>query len=210
LIEKAMPGADSGLTRPSLLLRIRDAADSDSWSEFADVYGPLVRAYCRRWGLQDADARDVEQEVLAQVSRSIAAFEYEPARGRFRDWLGTVTRRKIARLLERSKDRRGTGGDDANARLAALEASGTDPEWTSDFHARILETAFARVRPCFEASTWDAFARVWADGQPAARVADETGLSIDSVYAAKSRVLKRLREEVLSLAEDLPLSLPTP
>ncbi len=203
-----MPGADAA-TKPSLLLRIRDAADSASWSDFAEVYGPLIRSYCRRWGLQEADSRDVEQEVLAQVARSIAAFEYEPARGRFRDWLGTITRRKIAQFcVARAKGGRALGGEEPDARLAALDAPGDDPEWTAAFHAQILETALARVRPSFEAPTWEAFARVWADGRPAPEVAEGLGMTIDSVYAAKSRILKRLREEVLSLAEDLPQALP--
>src|ERR1700677_3207436 len=87
-------------TRPSLLLRIRDADDSDSWADFAKVYGPVIRGYCRLRGLQEADADDVSQEVLAQVTRSIGSFDYEPGRGRFRDWLGAVTRNKIVRFLE--------------------------------------------------------------------------------------------------------------
>jgi RNA polymerase sigma-70 factor (ECF subfamily) len=62
-------------TRPSLLLRIRDSADTEAWRQFADLYARVVYGYCRRRGLQDADAADVTQEVLAQVARSIRSFE---------------------------------------------------------------------------------------------------------------------------------------
>ena len=79
-----MPMSDSRATKPSLLLRIRDAGDSSSWGEFAAIYGPIIRGYCLRRGLQEADTADVSQEVLAQVMRSIGSFEYEPGRGRFR------------------------------------------------------------------------------------------------------------------------------
>lgn len=85
-------------TRPSLLLRIlriRDSADAEAWRQFADLYARVICGYCRRRGLQDADAADVTQEVLAQAARSIRSFEYSPERGRFRGWLGTVTHSKI-------------------------------------------------------------------------------------------------------------------
>src|SRR5882762_6857982 len=82
-------------TRPSLLLRIKDAQDDDAWTTFVEVYAPLVYRYCRRNGLQDSDSADVAQEVLAQVARSIRQFEYDPGRGRFRDWLGAVIHSKL-------------------------------------------------------------------------------------------------------------------
>ena len=72
---------DPRATKPSLLLRIRDAGDSASWNEFAEIYGPVIRSYCRRRGLQPTDADDVVQEILAQVARSIGTFEYEPGAG---------------------------------------------------------------------------------------------------------------------------------
>jgi RNA polymerase sigma factor (sigma-70 family) len=195
---------DPRATKPSLLLRIRDAADSASWNEFAEIYGPVIRSYCRRRGLQPTDADDVVQEILGQVVRSIGTFEYEPARGRFRDWLGTVTRNRITRFFE-SKGREGSViGNDATAQL---ESCAEDPEWTANLHARILEVALVRIRVGFETATWDAFERVWCVGLPAPEVARGLGMTIDAVYKAKSRVLRRLREEVLSLADDLPLTL---
>lgn len=199
-----MPASDPHATRPSLLLRLRDAGDSGSWDEFAAVYGPVIRGYCRRRGLQEADADDVGQEVLAQVARAIHSFEYQPARGRFRDWLGTVTRNKIARFLEV----RGRGGRAAPACPAdELATRGDDPAWSAEFHARVLEVALGRIRGAFEATTWEAFERIWGQGRRAPEVAGELGLTIDAAYAAKSRVLRRLREEVLALADDLPLGL---
>ncbi len=195
---------DPRATKPSLLLRIRDAGDSASWNEFAEVYGPIIRGYCRRRGLQPTDADDVAQEILVQVARSIGTFEYEPVRGRFRDWLGTVTRHKITRYFE-SKGRENSAiGHDKSAQL---EASAEDPEWTANLHARILEVALVRIRVGFEPSTWNAFERIWCVGLPAPEVARTLGMTIDAVYAAKSRVLRRLREEVLLLADDLPLAL---
>ena len=204
------PSHDANATKPSLLLRIRDTGDVSSWGDFAEVYGPIIRGYCQRRHLQEADASDIAQEVLAQVARSIGAFDYEPGRGRFRDWLGTITRNKIARFFEAlDRSPRPAGGNQPSG-FEAIDPNGDDLEWTAEFHANILQTALARIRADFAATTWAAFQRVWCDDQPALDVAHELGQTIDSVYAAKSRVLRRLREEVLSLAEDLPLLAPRP
>jgi RNA polymerase sigma-70 factor (ECF subfamily) len=189
-------------TRPSLLLRLRDPADADSWQTFVTVYAPLVYGYCRRHGAQHADAEDVAQQVLARVSQAIRDFCYDRERGRFRDWLGTVTRHELARHLGRQERAgRGAGGDD---RLAEVPAPEADGDWDAAFRARVLEAALERVRPHFGEPVWRAFEGVWRQGRPAPEVAAELGLPIDAVYSAKSRVLKRLREEILLLAEDVP------
>lgn len=198
--------SDPQPTRPSLLLRIRDAGDAASWEDFAAVYGPIIRGYCRRRGLQEADAADMGQEVLSQVARSIAGFEYLPARGRFRDWLGRVTRNKITRFFE-IRGREGSALETDNP-SALLEDSGEDAEWSAEYHSRILKVALERIRDDFENKTWEAFERIWCSDCPAPEVARTLGMTIDSVYAAKSRVLRRLRMEVLALADDLPGVLP--
>ena len=200
-----MNDPDARSTRPSLLLRIRDPGDAMSWHSFTEIYEPLIRGFCRGRGLQEADAADVGQEVLAQVAHSIRSFQYEPGRGRFRDWLGTVTRRKIARFVAaRDRGDRAVGGEWADGHFEATESPEADTEWTSAFHDRILRVALARVRHDFEPTTWNAFERIWLDDCPAAETAAALGLTIDAVYAAKSRVLKRLREEAVAMADDLP------
>ncbi|HKI37474.1 MAG TPA: sigma-70 family RNA polymerase sigma factor [Gemmataceae bacterium] len=192
--------SSSSDTRPSLLLRIRDPRDAAAWQTFVDVYAPLVYAHCRRKGLQEADASDVTQEVLTEVAHSIAGFRYDPQRGRFRDWLGTLTRYRLAHFF--GGRRPAAQGDE---RLEQVPAPEADAEWTAEFHTRLLQVALERARPHFEATTWRAFELAWLEGRPAADVADAVGLPIEKVYVAKSRALKALREIILELAEDLPL-----
>ena len=190
-------------TPPSLLLQIRDVHDTGSWRTFVDVYAPLVHRYCRRRGLQDADAADVCQEVLAQVACSIRTFEYQPERGRFRDWLGQVTRSKLGRFVHKQGQReRGLGGSVDPEKLDAVVGAEVDAEWTDEFNARVLRVSLERIRPDFAANTWQAFALVWLDNRPAREVARELNMAVAEVYVAKSRVLKRLRQEVLHLAEN--------
>jgi RNA polymerase sigma-70 factor (ECF subfamily) len=194
-------------TRPSLLVRIRDAADDGAWRTFVQTYAPLLYRWCRRQGLQDADAADVSQEALLQVARGIRTFEYQPQRGRFRDWLGTVLRRRLIRFWEQQGRRAVTGAELEQAGEHPGEAA-AGPEWDAEFNAQLLRVALERVRPELEASTWQVFELTWLDGRPAAEAAERAGLSLPAVYAAKHRVLKRLEEEVLHLAEDLPRFVP--
>src|SRR5262245_43958832 len=144
-------GPDS-VTRPSLLLRLRDARDDQSWATFVDVYGPLVFGHCRRRSLQHADAEDVTQKVFAQVSLAIRRFEYDPQAGRFRDWLGTIVRNEVNRFL-RKQSRDGANSIEALDQVEARQ----DSAWNEDFHAHILQEALKRTRPHFEADTWRAF-----------------------------------------------------
>jgi RNA polymerase sigma-70 factor (ECF subfamily) len=196
-------------TRRSLLVRLRDLQDAESWRAFVDLYAPLIFRYCRRQGLQEADAADVGQEVLAQVARSIRTFEYRPEQGRFRDWLGAVTRSRLSRAVgRRGPQARGTAGDDAPDWLSEMGTAAADPEWTSAFNNHVLQAALAQARPHFEEATWRAFELVWLHDRSAAAAADELGVPIAAVYVAKSRVLKALRAEVLALAEDVPHLVP--
>jgi RNA polymerase sigma factor (sigma-70 family) len=192
-------------TRPSLLIRIRDPRDGDAWETFVDTYLPMIYHYARRMGLQDADAADVSQEVLVEVARCIRAFEYQPGRGRFRNWLGVLVRRRVYRFLKKKDqgaaelDEEGPHGPESNA---------SDVEWTDEFNTRILDMAMARARPHFEPATWRAFEAVWLENRRASDVAAELNEPIEVIYTSKSRVLKRLEEEVRILAEDVPQLVP--
>ena len=198
-------GPESALhTHPSLLLRIRDAQDAASWRTFVDTYAPLVYPFGRQRGLQDADA-DLAQEVMVEAARCLRTFAYQPERGRFRDWLGTLTRRKLSRFFARQR----RPETEAVEEIAVEPGSSPpDPEWVDEFNARVLRVALDRIRPHFEAPTWRAFERVWLDNQPAAVVAGELATPLETIYLAKSRVLKRLREEVQMLADDIPHCIP--
>jgi RNA polymerase sigma factor (sigma-70 family) len=194
----------SAHTRPSLLLRVRDARDTEAWQSFVDTYAPLVYRYARRRGLQDADAADLAQEVLLETARCLRSFVYQPERGRFRDWLGALTHRKLARFWARRKREAALTSEEPVEEVCDQSAAPPpDAEWTEAFNAQVLQAALERVRPCFEPPTWRAFAGVWLNSRPAPEVADELNVPIEAVYLAKSRVLKRLREEVVLLAEDL-------
>src|SRR3954467_4923767 len=95
--------ASSPQTRPSLLVRIRDAGDRAAWLQFVEIYAPLVYRFARQRGLQDADAADLAQEVLQAVAAAGRRLEYDPARGTFRGWLFTVARNRLHNFLARRR-----------------------------------------------------------------------------------------------------------
>jgi RNA polymerase sigma-70 factor (ECF subfamily) len=195
--------AAESVTRPSLLLRIRNPHDSEAWTAFVDFYGPLVYRYCRLRGLQDADAAEVTQEVFLQVHQSIRTFEYQPERGRFRNWLGTVTRHKLYRFQK--KGVAAVSSAQVLSEMDSSEAVGSvesETQWTEAFNAHLLRSALTRIRPHFTDSTWKAFVSLWLENRPASQVARELEQPVEVVYRSKSRVLQRLQAEVQQLAED--------
>ena len=71
--------SDVPTTRPSLLLRMRDAKDHEAWHTFVELYAPLVYRFARKRGLQDADAADLTQDVLRSVAGAMKDGKYDPA-----------------------------------------------------------------------------------------------------------------------------------
>ena len=197
--------SDPPPTRPSLLARIRDPRDGAAWGEFVDIYGPLVYDYGRRRGLQDADAADLTQDVLRAVAATADRFAYDPARGAFRSWLFTVTRRKFLDSARRRRPGdRGTADTDAHRRLEAEEVASSDRgdegedgiEWDGAFRQRLLDWAAGNIRDEFRPATWQAFWLCAVEGRPPREASASLGMSVGAVYAAKCRVLARLREEI--------------
>jgi RNA polymerase sigma-70 factor (ECF subfamily) len=190
-------------TRASLLVRLRDPRDGAAWTEFVDLYAPLVYGYARKQGLQDADAADLCQDVLAAVAAAIGRLEYDPRRGSFRGWLFTLVRRKLSNWRRARRSRPQAGGEPHSERLLAecRAPDGAEAEWEAEWQRRLFAWACGQVRRDVTDATWQAFWRTFMDGEPSKRVAGDLGLSVAAVYLARSRVLARLRDLVRSAEE---------
>src|SRR5262245_32084865 len=130
-------------TSPSLLGRLREApADQAAWAQFVERYAPRVYAWCRQWGLQEADAEDVTQDVLTLLSDRMRRFQYDPE-GSFRGWLRTVTHHAWADFLaRRARAGRGSGDSQALERLQAVEArDDLAGRLEAEFDSELLERA---------------------------------------------------------------------
>jgi RNA polymerase sigma-70 factor (ECF subfamily) len=191
------------VTRASLLLRLRDQQDGAAWTQFVDVYGPLVYHYARRRGLQDADAADLTQEVLRSVAQAMRRFHYDRARGNFRGWLFTATRHELARFRAGVQRHPQAGVSDIDRLLEDQQAaSGTErDEWDREFDQGLFDWAAQQVRGEVQGPTWEAFWRTAVEHVGPREVADALGMSVGAVYVAKSRVLARLRAVIEEVQE---------
>ena len=194
--------AEAPLTRATLLVRLKDPRDTVAWSEFVDLYGPVVYGFARKRGLQDSDAADMVQEVLRSVARNADRMEYDPKKGTFRGWLYTVTRNKIYNFLTSQKRRPRAAGDvSSQERLEALAdpSNQSEADWELEYQRRLSRKAIDRVKHEFQPATWQAFVGTAVEGRQALEVGQALKMSPGAVYVAKSRVLARLRDEVQKL-----------
>lgn len=197
---------DSPATRSSLLVRLRDSRDAQAWSEFVDLYAPLVYRFGCKQGLQDADAADLAQDTLRAVAGAIGKFEDDPRHGSFRGWLFTIVRNRLSDFLaKRSRHERGSGD---TAMLDRLEQepdrqAELSKEWDLVHERQLLLTASERIRGQFEEKTWQAFWRTTVDGASGKDVAGALDMTVAAVYLAKSRVMARLKHAVRQLQAEV-------
>jgi RNA polymerase sigma-70 factor (ECF subfamily) len=195
---------ESQSTSSTLLLRAA-RHDADAWRRLSELYGPLVFGWARRWGLQASDAGDLVQSVFLAVHRSVGSFRKEGPHGSFRGWLFTIARNKFRdQLRERSGEPQAAGGTAAHLALQAaaddLACSVLD-ESSHREQAWLVRRAVELMQTDFEERTWRAFLLTAVEGKSVLEVAAELGLSADSVYQARSRVLRRLRQELEGLLD---------
>ena len=82
-------------TRPSLLIRLKDQGDQAAWTEFVEVYRPVICRLAASRGMQNADAEDLAQQVLTSLAKAIGRWQDDPQRARFRTWLRRVANNAI-------------------------------------------------------------------------------------------------------------------
>lgn len=206
------PKSDDPLpTRLSLLARVKDVEDSESWAEFFRTYERMVRGLARQRGLTEDEADDVAQEVFRRVAKTIHDFERGPYAGSFRKWLGRLTRwRADDKLRERRRApipvSSTTGPDDPDP----VESLSTDDDPARAFEAEarkyILETLIKRLEAQVPSRDLQIFQLITIEGMAPDAVAEMFGLKRSHVYVLKHRILEKLKVEArkLPLGPDAP------
>jgi RNA polymerase sigma-70 factor (ECF subfamily) len=183
------------VTHATLLARLAGGAEPAAWQDFLARYGDLIRSFGRRQGLQPADCDDALQDVLLILTRSMPGFSYDPTRGKFRSYLKTITLHAIYK--RRLKNRGGVTLEavDEATRLAATDDA-VEQDWETEWRSYHVRQAMRTIAVEFNGVDRRAFERYAMAGGDAASVASECGLSVDQVYQAKSRIMKRLTQLV--------------
>jgi RNA polymerase sigma-70 factor (ECF subfamily) len=206
--DNIFPGrsADEPPTISSGLLKAVVANDRDAWMRLSAKFGPLVYYWCRVRGLQTSDAEDVVQEVFQALVRRIGDFRRDRTGSTFRGWLKTITCHKVGDFIRKCRgEQAAVRAGDASAHAAADEATDENAvesaEETSVETQLLYQRVLALIRGEFDERSWEAFRRVVVDEAAPKDVAAELDMTVNSVYLAKSRILRRVRDEFQEMLE---------
>ncbi len=190
-------------TQSSLMLRLRDPQDQQAWSVFVSIYEPLILRVMRKRGLQDADARDLTQQVIVNVMGAVERWQPDGHAASFRRWLFTIARKLSLQFIQRvtpehGPARHGAGGSDMLELLNGLP----EPEhrtvkaFDEDYRDSVFHWAAEQVRSEFREPVWRAFWRTCVLNESIADVAEELGMTVGYVYVSRSRIITRLRQTI--------------
>lgn len=183
-------------TPGSLIERLRQPGDEEAWRRFVRLYTPLLFHWAGRAGVAASEAGDLVQDVLLTLVQKLPTFQYDPSKS-FRGWLRTVTLNKWRERCRRA----GLPAEHRGVDLAALPGPSDEAFWEVEYRQHLARRALQLMQSDFEERTWKAFWQHVVDRQPAANVAAALGMSPKAVYLAKSRVLRRLRQELAGLLD---------
>ena len=178
-------------TPPSLFSRLRDGHDSSAWRELDERYRELILRYAQGRGLQSADAEDVRQLVMLQLTRCIDRFAYQPSRGTFRSYLGAMVRHAISR----QRAARHRTAEVFDVELLDRIVTESDDEWDRQWRQHHYRLAMAHVRTTSSPQTMAIFEALLAD-EPVADIAARQGTTAANIYKVKQRMRERLRERI--------------
>lgn len=201
-----MPAVPDALipTRRSLLIRLKNLDDQESWKDFFDTYAKLIYGVAIKAGLSDTEAQEVVQETIIAVSKNIGGFEYDRAKGTFKSWLLHTARWRITDQLRRRHP--GAAGfrheQDKTARTATIEripdpaGPELDAIWDAEWEKHIFEGAIARVKTQIKAKQYQIFDLYVIKQWPVERIVRTLGVSVGQVYLAKYRVTRLITKEI--------------
>jgi len=205
MIRDSLPGRSPPPTRSSLLVRLKNWGDEESWHEFYKIYEKLIYETALRAGLRNVEAQEVVQETLLSVAKKIAGFDYDPQVGSFKGWLLQITRRRIVDQLRKRRP-------EASPAPAANGSSGleqlSDPIsrleslWNEEWHQALLDMARAVVKRKVGLKQYRMFDLYVLQQMPLKKVTRTLGVNAAQVYMAKYRITRLLKKELPNLEEE--------
>jgi RNA polymerase sigma-70 factor (ECF subfamily) len=211
-----LPAEDLIPTRYSLLSRLQNWDDQDSWRDFFDTYWRLIYSIAIKSGLSDAEAQDVVQETILCAARDISKFKRDPAAGSFKGWLRNLTRWRIIDQLRKRRpnqpDSRGLPGERLPPpgldEIPSPDMDGLQKMWEAERQSSLIGAAVQRIKHRVKEEHFQIFELCVLRQWPAGRVAQTLEINLARVYLAKHRVLTLVKKEVLSLENNGTVSPP--
>lgn len=191
-------------TRYTLLSRLQNWNDDESWKDFFNTYWHLIYSVARKSGLTDVEAQDVVQETVISVAKHIHKFRLDRKLGSFKGWLRNLTRWRIADQLRKrtrlaSESEHSEAGEPLPDFLPELPEQSSDPKWDEEWRANLLQAAIDRVKLQIREEQYQIFDLVVLRQWPVSRVTSTLGVSAARVYLAKHRVAALIKKEVRTL-----------
>ena len=184
-------------TSTTLLEGLRNHDDRSAWRRFSNRYQPILAATMYRAGLRDSEAQDAIQETLVAFLEAYRQGKYERDKGRLRSWLVGIAInkiREIRRRLARREQQPLQGSDGALVFDVAVDEDSLSQAFDEEWERSVMAECLRQVQAQVEQKTFEAFRLFALEGWPAVRVAGQLGMSCDTVYVHKGRVLGKLRE----------------
>jgi RNA polymerase sigma factor (sigma-70 family) len=201
----SLPGRSPPPTRSSLLVRLKNWGDEESWHEFYKIYEKLIYETALRAGLRNVEAQEVVQETLLSVAKKIAGFDYDPQVGSFKGWLLQITRRRIIDQLRKRKPETApatTANGSSSLEQVSDPVSRLEALWNEEWHQALLDMARAVVKRKVGLKQYRMFDLYVLQQMPLKKVTQTLGVNAAQVYMAKYRITKLLKKELPNLEEE--------
>ena len=198
-------------TRQSLLSRLQEWGDQESWQDFFNTYWRLIYEVALKARLSDTEAQEVVQETVISVAKEMPSFRYDPARGRFKGWLLQITRRRIADLVRKRMQAAGASGQAPVEMVGAehleslADPAGCDLEaiWDEEWERHLFKTAVENIKKQVKPEHYQLFDLYVVQKWPVSKITATLGVNAGKVYLAKHRVGSLLKKEIRSLEVQL-------
>lgn len=190
-------------TDPSLLRKLRDPNNDSAWSEFVELYQPVIHRLLVHKGLSTPDAEDVAQQILLSISKALAERPHDFERAKFRTWLNRVVRNAALNAMRKTRQDVAAGGTDQVSMLHAIQDDEHDSKlFEAEYEREVFRKATRIVESESDPATWEAFYRTCVQNETIEQVAASLNKQIGSVYAARSRIVKRIKKEVERMMDE--------
>jgi len=198
-------------TRESLLGRLKNWKDNESWREFFSIYRKLIFSMAAKSGLSTQESEEVVQETVISVAKTIPDFEYDPGRCSFKSWLRHLAQKRIAdHFRKRSRERTvGFSNSDETGKTRAIDrvpdanAARLDAVWEEEWQKELLNASIVRVKKQVSAEQYQMFDFYVLKKMPVGKVAEALGTNVARIYLAKHRITKLLKKDIAQLEEKI-------